>query len=259
MSSSIESFKANPYGAKSLSFSQSTYEKYLAPYVPYAQKPYTYISPYVAKADSLASDGLVKVEDSFPLVKEEPSVIKNTLLDWATYPLKVAQEGKEHVLKTYGSEYQKCGGSSQSSSSSSSSSDSTINNTLAAVVPTIKATVTTSLVLTSDLLAYLSAMVTRTRDSSRDFASAKYHQAQSLANQATRFANDKKTEALSFADQKRSEALTYASEKRDDALQYAHEQGERVKGAAYASGKEAKDVAERKKNQAKTKVDGQKQ
>lgn len=233
VSNSIDTFKSNPYGAKSLSLTHQTYSKFLAPFLPYAEKPYGYVRPYVSKADSLASDGLMKVERQFPLVTEQPSVIKKTLLDFAFSPLRFADGIKNHVFDTYGAEYKKCGGGARPSSDSSQKGQQLQTNYIAGV----KATITTSMVLTSDVLCSISAFLTAKRDQGRDFASQKYHQAQSIASQATRYASERKDEAVKYA---------------DGAVKYAQEKGEEVREYAYTTGKEAEEKAKRVK---KEKVD----
>ena len=161
------------------------------------------------------------MEKQFPIVTEEPSVIKSTILDFAFTPLRLASSGRDYLLETYGTEYKKCGG------------DGAVAGT--------KALLTTGLVVTSDALAWVSALLSQTRDQSRDFASAKYQQAQSYASQASRFANEKKGEAL----------------------QYAQDKGEQAKSYAYTTGAEARDgvvkakeAGERKAGQAKAKAEG---
>ena len=221
VSSSVETVKSNPYGAKSISLTHSAYSKYLAPYLGYAEGPYGYVRPYVNKADSLATDGLVKVEKKFPIVAEDPSVIKKNILDIAFSPLRFAHGIKDHVFSTYGSEYKKCGGGAKPSSDSSQKAEQVGTNYVAGV----KATITTSMVLTSDILTSISEFLSVKRDQSRDFASQKYHQAQSYANQATRYAGDRK----------------------DEAVKYAQEKGGEVREYAYTTGKEAEEKAKRVK------------
>ena len=228
ISESITSLKTSPYTKKSYNLSHSTYQKLLAPYVnEAADSPlYTkYISPYVQKADDLASGSLSNLESKFPIVKEQPSVIRSTLYSYATAPIDWAFSAKDHVLSTYESEYKNCG-------ADASKPITTVPNLVAGV----KASITTSLTLTSDILAHISAFVSTKRDQSRDFASAKYHQAQSMASQATRYAQDK-----------RGEAWTYANEKGGEVWGYAQNKGEEVKGMAYASGKELQEGAEKTK------------
>lgn len=110
VSDSISFYKSNPYGAKSIDLANTCYSKFAAPFVPYLQGPYSYISPYVEKADSLGDDTLSKVDTKFPIVKEDTQKIKGTVFDYATLPLKLAGQGKEYVFSTFNDEYNKTGG-----------------------------------------------------------------------------------------------------------------------------------------------------
>lgn len=78
--------------------------------LPYLQGPYSYVAPYVEKADSLADDGLAKVDTKFPIVKEDTSKIKGTVIDYAFLPLRLAGQGKEYVLGTFNDQYSKTDG-----------------------------------------------------------------------------------------------------------------------------------------------------
>jgi len=160
VSDGISTFKSNPYGAKSLDLADAGYARFVKPVLPYAQKPYGYVAPYVAKADSLASHSLDKVDETFPIVKEDTEKIKGTVLDYAFYPIKLAGESKDYLFSTYSSEYKKCGGDGYVSGG--------------------KAIITTSLVVTSDTLNWLS-----------QFLGAKKEQAKSKADEAKAFAKEK--------------------------------------------------------------------
>ncbi|KAI9728878.1 MAG: hypothetical protein M1834_007136 [Cirrosporium novae-zelandiae] len=133
---SIEAYQANPYGKKSIKLAEHGYETFAKPMIPYLSKPYEYAAPYVHKADSLADSGLSKVDEKFPIVKDETEKVKGTVLDFATYPLKLVGDSKDYVFKTYQSEYKKCGGDG--------------------IVAGGKAFITTSLVITSDTLSWIS-------------------------------------------------------------------------------------------------------
>lgn len=112
------------------------------------------MAPIVAKADAIADGGLSKVDQTFPIVKEDTSKIKGTVLDYAFFPFRLAGEGKNYALNTYSSEYKKCGGDG--------------------MVAGGKAIITTGLVFTSDSLAWLSS-----------FLGAKKEQAKSVAKEKT--------------------------------------------------------------------------
>ena len=112
------------------------YKSIVAPVLPYTEGIHNYVAPYVAKADELGDSSLKKVDDTFPIVKEDAQKIKGTIFDYAYFPFKLAGTSKDYVLNTYGSEYKKCGGDGY--------------------VAGGKAVITTGLVVTSDSLQWLS-------------------------------------------------------------------------------------------------------
>lgn len=141
VSDGISNFKSNPYGQKSINLAESINKSFVAPVLPYAQGPYGYVKPYVAKADEMADTGLTKVDQKFPIVKEDAEKIKGSLFELIGLPFKLATSSKEYVFKTYGNEYKKCGGKTY--------------------VDAGKAVITTSLVVTSDSLSWLSAYLSQ--------------------------------------------------------------------------------------------------
>lgn len=110
VSDGITTYKSNPYGQKSLSLFADAYSRLASPLMPYLRGPYAYVAPYVAKADELGDNGLTTVETRFPIVKEDTSTIKGTVLDVAFYPVKVVNDGKEYIFKTYEDENNKTEG-----------------------------------------------------------------------------------------------------------------------------------------------------
>ncbi len=153
---------------------------------PYAQKPYNYMKPYVEHADHVADAGLSKVDETFPIVKDDAQKIKGTLLDYAHWPIDLAAQGKEYVFTTYGSEYKKCGGDGY--------------------VAGTKALITTGLVVTSDGLSWLSQFL------SQKGAEAKAN-LQDKASDAQKFVVEKKGEV----ERKSGEVKDMVNEKKGEA------------------------------------------
>lgn len=233
MSDSISAVKSNPYGAKALDLSNTGYEKLVSPFVPYAKRPYGYVAPYVAKADSLASDGLSKVDSKFPIMKEDTEKIKGTVLDYAYFPFRLVGDGKNYLLDTYTGEYKKCGGDGY--------------------VAGGKAMITTGLVVTSDTLSWLSSFLGQKKDEGSDYAAKKYGQASDFAHNASGYANEKSGAALDFASQKAQQTKDFAYQKKDEAKdaaghaqQTAEQKGSEAKGTAEKKGSEAKQTAKDK-------------
>ena len=107
---SFEAYKSNPLGARSLTIINESYQRFVAPLHPYLKTPYSYLSPYLSRADELGDNGLSKVEDRFPIVKEDTSTLKQTVFDYASLPLQIAGKGKEYVFSTWQDEYSKTKG-----------------------------------------------------------------------------------------------------------------------------------------------------
>lgn len=107
---SFEAYKSHPFGARSLAIINESYQRFVAPLHPYLQTPYSYLSPYLSRADELGDNGLSKVEDRFPIVKQDTSKLKQTVFDYASLPLRVAGMGKEYVFGTWQDEYSKTHG-----------------------------------------------------------------------------------------------------------------------------------------------------
>ena len=148
VSDSISTLKATTAGQKVHSIADNTYKSIAPHIIPYAQGPYGYVAPYVAKADSVAADGLTKVDQKFPIVKEDTQSIKNSVMDLAFLPLKMVGLSKDYVYKTYSNEYDMCGG----------------NGYIAGG----KAVITTGLVVASDGLTWLSQWLQAKQDEAKE-------------------------------------------------------------------------------------------
>ncbi len=214
----------------------------MSPFVPYAKRPYGYVAPYVAKADSLASDGLSKVDNTFPIVKQDTEKIKGTVLDFAYFPFRIVGDGKNYLLDTYTGEYKKCGGDGYMAGG--------------------KAMITTGLVVTSDTLAWLGSFLGQKKDEGTDYASKKYGQASDFAHDksgaAMNFASEKAQQTKDFAYQKKEEAKDTAGHAKETAEQkgsdyksMAEQKGNDYKSTAEQKGSEAKGTAEKKGSEAK--------
>ncbi|KAF2101632.1 putative pathogenesis associated protein Cap20 [Rhizodiscina lignyota] len=110
VSDGITTYKSNPYGEKSIALFNDAYSRFASPFIPYLQGPYSWVAPYVAKADELGDSGLSTIDDKFPIVKEDTEKIKGSVFETMYYPVQVAQDGKEYVFKTYEDEGSKIDG-----------------------------------------------------------------------------------------------------------------------------------------------------
>ena len=104
---SVEFYKSNPYGAKSLTLFNNTYNSFVAPFHPYLKTPYSYISPYLTRADELGDSSLSKLEQRVPIVKEDTNKLKELAFSPVVYVVGTYQDeykktqGPEGLVKTF--------------------------------------------------------------------------------------------------------------------------------------------------------------
>merc|ERR1712000_694909 len=142
VSDSIKTIKENPYGAKSIDITNAGYTKFVKPTLPYFQTPASYAKPYVAKSD-----------ERVPIVKSETKEIQDTFVTYLHWPFETANNTKDWAFKTYNDEYKKCGGEG--------------------VVAGGKAVVTTGLVMTSDVLKWISSFLQQKKEEAKEVAQDK--------------------------------------------------------------------------------------
>ena len=111
----------------------------MKPVLPYFQTPASYAKPYVAKADAIGDSILSKVDEKVPMLKSETSELKTKTSELAGWPLSKAGETKDWVFSTYSNEYKKCGGNGYVASG--------------------KAMITSSFVISSDVLNWLGSFL----------------------------------------------------------------------------------------------------
>jgi len=141
ISDSINTFKSNPYGAKSLDLTSAGYEKLGKPLLPYLSKPYEYVSPYVKKADSIGDSTLSTIESKFPYVKKPTGEIYDEGKAIVFFPLRKGSEGKDYLFGVFGQEKKNVGGEG--------------------VITYGKAVVATGLVVSSDVVGWLGAFLSK--------------------------------------------------------------------------------------------------
>lgn len=153
VSDSIATFKANPYGAKSIDLTNAGYVKFVKPTFPYFETPASYAKPYVVRVDEIGDKFLSKFDEKVPIVKSETKEIQTTIVSYINWPLSKATETKDWALSTYSNEYKKCGGDG--------------------IVAGGKAAVTTSLVISSDVLKWMSSFLQAKKEESKEFIQEK--------------------------------------------------------------------------------------
>lgn len=169
VSDSISAFQSNPYGQKSIDLTNFAYTKFVKPTFPYLEKPASYAKPYVAKVDEIGDTILTKFDERVPIVKSETGEIKKTAIDYIQWPVKVANEQKDYVFKTYSDEYKNCGGDG--------------------VVAGGKALVSGSFVVASDWLAYIASLLQKGKEEAKSKGAELKVQAQEAVDAAQEKAN----------------------------------------------------------------------
>ncbi|KAI0426525.1 hypothetical protein F5Y09DRAFT_60927 [Xylaria sp. FL1042] len=131
----IAYFKKNPYGQKSIELSDSAYQAFAKSILPYFNKPYQYVSPYVQKADAVGDDVLSRVDERIPSLKKPTDELVSDGKAIIFFPYNKGMETKGHILEVYNSEYKKVGGDG--------------------LVTTGKALISTGLFVTSEALSWV--------------------------------------------------------------------------------------------------------
>lgn len=88
------------------------------------------------------------VEERVPIVKSETKEIKQTAFDFAHWPFVQLDNGKNYLFSTYENEYKKCGGDG--------------------IVAGSKAAITSSLVISADILGWVSSLLKAKKEEARE-------------------------------------------------------------------------------------------
>lgn len=159
---SVSYIKSTQLGQRGIAASNTAFDQFVKPLSPYIAKANGYASPYVHKVDELADSGLGYIDSKFPIVKEPTDTIKEKVQSTVGYPMKktsdivafgagFAHESKDYLFKVYSDEYSKMGGEKQ-----------------AGVVPAAKASVTTSLIISTQLINWLISIVLAKKEQAKE-------------------------------------------------------------------------------------------
>lgn len=106
------------------------------------------MSPYVKKADSFGAGALNKIDEQLPILKESTESIQSKGKQIAFYPVVKTKETTDHLFSVYNSEVKKVGGQG--------------------VVTTGKALISTGIVLTTEGLNWVSAVLRSGKEKAKD-------------------------------------------------------------------------------------------
>lgn len=154
VSDSLSAYLENPYGAKSVNLFNHAYKRFVTPVEPYFATPYSFVAPYIQKADSLGDKGLSEVDNRFPIVKEETSSLKEKA---KSYPL------VDYVLKTFDEQSKK-------------------NNGQSGVIPFAKTVVGTEIKIAADTIGYITGFLIAKKDEGKKLASTKIDETKKYAS-----------------------------------------------------------------------------
>lgn len=152
----IAYFKKNLYAQKSLALSDSAYQTFAKPFLPYLNMPYQYVSPYVKKADAMGDDALSKMDERIPVFKKSTDELLSDGKAIIFFPVRKGMETKGYVENIYNSEYKKAGREGLTTSS--------------------KALISTGLIVTSETLNWIGDMLRAGKAQTKETAHDASHQ-----------------------------------------------------------------------------------
>ncbi|KAH9822044.1 Pathogenesis associated protein Cap20 [Teratosphaeria destructans] len=224
VSDGIETFKQNPYGKKSLELADGAYQKFGKPVQGYLETPYSYVKPYVAKADEMADAGLGYVDSKVPIVKEDTHTVIDTAKQYAFWPY-------SYAMNTWNDEYHKTANH---------------NNRGPGYVTAVMAIISTELRIASDFFHAVA-----------DFVGPKYEQGKKKGSDYVRQAQDQAGQYKQVGQDKLNDITSVGQQKVDEYSKVGQQKAQQAKDVANAKKDEAKDTAQGAKDEAAKKA-GQK-
>lgn len=106
----VTTFQNNQLGQKSIRLGDTAYRSLAEPVLPYLNKPYGYVWPYLEKADQLGDQTLSKVDQRFPAIKKPTDELYADAKTLVLLPYNKSLEGRDHVLGVYTAECKRLGG-----------------------------------------------------------------------------------------------------------------------------------------------------
>lgn len=107
VSDGVHTFKTNQFGQRSIKIGDSAYKTLSSSVFPWFAKPYEYVSPYVAQADTFGEKTLGKLDATFPVVKKPTNELYNDTKGLILLPFNKGIESRDHVFQIYNTEFKK--------------------------------------------------------------------------------------------------------------------------------------------------------
>jgi len=225
VASGIDTFKANPYGKKSIDVVNGTYARFAKPVEGYLETPYQYARPYVNKADELGEKALETVDGHFPIVKEQPENIYESIKSLVFWPVTYAKDAwTDELNKTRKAR----------------------PNQIPFFV-LVAALISFTFRVISDFLTFVAEYTRPRYEATRDTTQEYINNAGQKAEDAKKYAEDRYNEARKYGEEKYAEARKRGQEVEGQ----AKEAGEEAKSQAKETGEQAKDQAKETKEQTK--------
>ncbi|GAB7365046.1 hypothetical protein MBLNU230_g5827t1 [Neophaeotheca triangularis] len=203
---SIQTYKTNPYGAKSLDLTQNIYNRFAAPLKPHLQTPLSYAQPYAQRADNLGVSGLETLESHAPIVKEDTGSLVDRAKGLVWFPFRKTGEAKDYVMSTWQSEYEKTA---------------RYKNRGPGVTTSVMAIVSTELKVASDFFSAVADWLGPKYEEGKENASEIVDKAQKKGEQYVKAGQQTAEEWKQVGQDKAAEYQKYGREKKEEAKQEA--------------------------------------
>lgn len=236
VASGIDTFKANPYGKKSIELVNNTYTRFGKPVEGYLEAPYQYAKPYVSKADELGDKALETVDGHFPIVKEKPETIYETGKSWVFWPYNYAKNAWDGTSILRESPHLPFQHARLTLTPDELQKTRKERPNQAAIFTLLSALLSFVFRLISDVLTAIADFTRPRYEATRDTTSEYLHNASAKADEAKKYAEERYAEARKYGEDKYAEA---------------RKRGQEIEGQAKESGEQAKEQAKETKEQAK--------
>jgi hypothetical protein len=156
----VQTFKTNQYGQRSIELSDSAYKTLSGSVLPWLAKPYGYVSPYVAQADTFGDRTLGRLDARFPVVKKPTNELYSDTRGLILLPYHKGLEGRDHLFQIYATEIKKGGDEQQTPG----------------LVAYGRAAITTALVVSNETLGWISSFLTAKKEQTATVVNEKVNQ-----------------------------------------------------------------------------------